>query len=87
MISTEAATVYRGGGRRWFTLKAAAGAEVRAKLKTRCECDGPEARFIPGYPPVTCCYHNGSDRAAKIKRRLTRIYMAAYRATKENTHE
>lgn len=38
-ISTEAAQVYRGGGRRFFTLKAAARAEAKALIKRNCYCE------------------------------------------------
>ena len=45
MITSEVATVYRGGGRRWFTRSAAINAEAKAKYKAatdledRCYCD------------------------------------------------
>lgn len=34
----EKATVYWGGGRRWFSLKQAAKAEARWLLKQKCDC-------------------------------------------------
>lgn len=44
-ITTEIATVYRGGGRRWFTKDSAINAEAKAFYRTatkrndRCECE------------------------------------------------
>ena len=35
MVRTEAAVVYRGGGRRWFTLAAACRAQAFAKIQQR----------------------------------------------------
>jgi hypothetical protein len=34
-VKSETATVYRGGGRRWFTLKAAAKADAVAAIKRK----------------------------------------------------
>jgi hypothetical protein len=79
-IATEAATVYRGGGRRWFTLKSACKAEARNRIKALCECDKGEIDYSPyGTPPYYCRYHQ-DERYPKILRRLTRLYIAAYRA-------
>lgn len=84
-ISTETATVYRGGGRRWFTRQAACRAEARAKIKERCECDYCDHPEMPGCPTedFPCRYHDGSERAEKILRRLSRKYLAAALARKE----
>lgn len=38
-ITTEPAQVFRGGGRRYFTLRAAARAEAKALIKKHCHCD------------------------------------------------
>ncbi len=38
-VTIENAAVFRGGGRRWFTLRAACKAEARALLNKHCECD------------------------------------------------
>jgi hypothetical protein len=77
-VSIETATVYRGGGRRYFTKRAAVRAEARAKLKERCDCDYCDHPEMPGRPTedLPCKYHDGSERADKILRRLTRLYMA-----------
>ncbi len=79
MIRAETVTVYHGGGRRWFTLKAAARREAGAKLKERCTCDYVDHPEY-GQEDLPCGYHDGSERAAKILRRLARLHVAAYRA-------
>jgi hypothetical protein len=80
-ITTEAATVYRGGGRRWFTKLSACRAEARAKIKARCACDTFDTG-VYGTGSITCSLHN-ADRYPKILRRLTRIYMAATQPSKK----
>ncbi|MEC3912214.1 hypothetical protein U5A82_17545 [Sphingobium sp. CR2-8] len=42
IVSSESATVYRGGGRRYLTLPAACRAEARAKVKQRLRDTGDE---------------------------------------------
>jgi len=69
MLATENAIVYRGGGRRWFSVQAAANAEARKKLKSRCECSG-------GYDGETCSFHQ-DGRYQTLVRRLARIYLKA----------
>lgn len=79
LITKETATVYRGGGRRWFTKKSACRAEARARLKQDCACDYCDHPEMPGAgrEDLPCQYHDGSERAAKILRRLARVYYAA----------
>jgi len=86
MIQIETATVYRGGGRRYFTKRAAVVAEARAKLRERCDCDYCDHPERPGCPTeqLPCQYHDGSERAEKILRRLTRIYMNAEKSAPRN---
>jgi hypothetical protein len=82
MIRVSTATVYHGGGRRWFSLKAAANAEAGAKIKARCDCDDgliSEMDRACGYYSACCQYHDGSDFAIKVRRRLARVYINAYR--------
>ena len=75
VITKETATVYRGGGKRYFTKKAAYNAAARAKIKTRCDCESPMlADFETGYLPVCCKYHEDADRLAKLQARLARWY-------------
>lgn len=65
MIQTETATVYRGGGRRWFALDTAVKAEANAayraivKAKGLCECG---SQHIEGYGDIDdyCLYHDQS---------------------------
>lgn len=70
MISTEQATVYRGGGRRWFTLQAAQRAEARTIIKRRCECCKGD-HITPDY---VCDYH---DDPVKFDR-MTRLLVAMF---------
>jgi hypothetical protein len=76
-VTKEAATVFRGGGRRWFTLASACSAEARAKIKTRCDCDYCDHEGY-GREHLTCDLHH-PDRYPKILRRLARVYLAAAR--------
>lgn len=83
MVTAEAATVYRGGGRRWFTLAAACRAQAKTKIKDNCMCDYIDHEGY-GRQHLPCNYHDGSDHAEKVLRRLTRIYVKAY---KEQNHD
>lgn len=87
-VTTETATVYRGGGRRWFSLKAACNAEawaiMRRRDKPRCECEQADIDYINGVshllsPPYTCRLHE-HDRLGKRHRRLVRLIRAAIAA-------
>lgn len=79
MIRQEFAEVYHGGGRRWFTLQAAANAEARQAIKARCECDqGDEVT-----PPNVCEYHSDMERYVKIKRRLAKMAVRNYLGSNE----
>ena len=61
-IVVEQATVYRAGGRRWFTRSAAEKAYAAAKFraKHRCECEHPD--YSSGYSGYTCGVHDLRDR-------------------------
>lgn len=74
MIKTESATVYCGGGRRWFTLNAAARAEAKRKIKERCDCDSGDRDT----PPVVCYYH--AEAYPEVIRRLAYKYKAQFKA-------
>ena len=76
MITKEKATVYRGGGRRFFSLDAAAHGAARAKIKERCECDSIDHGAL-GIEYITCWYHE-PENYATLTRRLARIYKQAY---------
>lgn len=75
MIQIETATVYRGGGRRWFSKKAAIRAEAnkayqaRVKDKQRCGCGG-EFSDVFGQIDDYCHYH---DRTQPIYSRYIRF--------------
>jgi len=85
VITTEQATVYRGGGRRWFSAKAAAAAEARAKIKTKCDCDTADDD-IYGTIHLTCDLHK-PERYPKIVRRLARLYLAQFKAIPQHSKE
>jgi hypothetical protein len=70
-IQREVATVYRGGGRRWFSKKSACNAEARALIKKRCDCEKDDPSI--GYSGETCHYHSDMNRYARIKKRLSRF--------------
>ena len=69
-MKTENAVVYRGGGRRWFTKRAAARADAREKIRTKCECE--KGDHIT--PDEVCNYHYDLVRFNKMVRRLARMY-------------
>ena len=77
-VTTETATVYRGGGRRWFSKKAAIKAEAsklyRQRFKPRCECDKDTVGidYTTGYFPETCYYHQDAFRT-RFLRRVARL--------------
>lgn len=76
-VAREPAIVFRGGGRRWLTLRAACNAEARKKvLKKHCDC-APNANDFAGY---ACLYHQGDERLHAVQRRLARLYLKAARA-------
>ncbi len=63
-IQPESATVYRGGGRRWFTKTAAERAEARKLLKTRCECSEGDWQT----PAYTCLLHRDPIKLDRMVR-------------------
>ena len=78
-VSTETATVYRGGGRRWFTKLAACRAEARARIRERCECEA--GCPVTGYPDYVCDYHYDMDRYSVLVYRMARFYARKIEAT------
>lgn len=52
-VTAETAVVYRGGGRRWFTRRAAYRAEAKVLIREHCECE-PGDEHSPG---EVCRYH------------------------------
>ena len=75
MVVRETAKIYKGGGRRFFTQKAAYIHAARAKIRSRCDCEPPEyADFETGYIPCPCKYHEDMDKLDRLKNRLARWY-------------
>jgi hypothetical protein len=62
-VTTETATVYKGGGRRWFTRDAAVRAEGKQLYrqaigrKDRCECESVSDDAFGDYN-YPCKYHD-----------------------------
>jgi hypothetical protein len=62
VIAVEQATVYRAGGRRWFTKRAAIKAYAAAKFRAKHPCECEQADYGSGYPGFTCHVHDVRDR-------------------------
>ena len=58
MVTAETATVYRGGGRRWLSAKAAAKAEAGRYYRLRHPCECEAADPSNGYPGEYCGWHD-----------------------------
>lgn len=76
VIEVQQATVYRGGGRRWFTRNAAIRAEARRlfgkRFRGMCECDTePDIR----YWAYVCRIHGATFRD-RFVRRVARLIAA-----------
>ncbi len=71
-VSTETATVYRGGGRRWFSLKAALKAEAIAIIKRKHPSEASEQdEFGRTYDPD---FHwRNLNRSDVLLRRMMRL--------------
>jgi hypothetical protein len=79
-VVVETAKVYRAGGRRWFTKRAACRALAKQIINERCECEPDDRWGDDSYditPGITCWYHKDHDRLEKIIRRMARIIMHA----------
>lgn len=77
-VTSSQAVVYKGGGRRYLTLKSACAAEARALLNTRCECEVIDHESH-GMEYLTCWYHE-EERNKVLMRRLTGGYMRRFRS-------
>lgn len=72
-VTTETATVFRGGGRRWFTKTSAVNAEAKAcwrvitKQKDRCDCDTktPSMDELKEYGEYICELHQYDNPVRK----------------------
>jgi hypothetical protein len=60
-ISRETATVFRGGGRRFFTLNAALRAEAKKIIRLACDGMGENYREID-----VVCFHNEVTRLVSL---------------------
>ena len=83
IVEQQTATVFRGGGRRFFTKRAAYRAAAKAKINEYCDCD-------PGDPATgeaadICEYHEDMDKWERLVTRLARFYQ--YRDCQGHDHE
>jgi hypothetical protein len=67
-VQTEQATVYRGGGRRWFTKRAAARAEAAKLYRKKYPCTCEKADYSGHYPGYACDNH--TDHRERFVRRV-----------------
>jgi len=77
-VKSENATVYRGGGRRWFTKYAAERAEAKAIINRRCECAPGDDPIMDGpyiTPPYVCYYHNDRVKFERMVRLLVVMFV------------
>ena len=77
IVTREAAVVYRGGGRRWFTEQAAIRAAAKARILEHCECEGAEQDEYGRYTfgGFTCYLHRRLDDPNSYARRLFDRYV------------
>ena len=73
MVTAETATVYRGGGRRWFSATSAAKAEAGRyyRLRHPCECDAADPSI--GYPGEYCGWHD--KHRVRFLRRVAKLLL------------
>ncbi|MCY1307712.1 hypothetical protein D9M70_576650 [compost metagenome] len=82
-VISRPAMVFHGGGRRWFTLRAACKAEANALIRTKCECESIDHGPL-GWEHLTCWYHE-PNRYPRIFNRLFNGYMRRFKAQQEKT--
>lgn len=70
-VLRETATVWRGGGRRYFTRKAAELAQARSAVRSRCDCSNGD--YVT--PPYSCHYHSMDPGRYH---RMLRLYVAMF---------
>jgi hypothetical protein len=71
----EQATVYRAGGRRWLTRKAAIKAYAAAKFRRKHPCECEQGDYASGYPGYTCPVHDARDRVLPRYVRVLRRHL------------
>lgn len=67
-LKQETATVYRGGGRRWFSPMSAARAEAKKAIKSRCYCVNEDGAS-------ECCHYHEPGHYEVLRDRLARRYL------------
>ena len=73
MVTKETAKVFKGGGRRYFTKRAAARNEARCRLKGKCDC---HYENDTGYQSI-CRFHGlPEDRRERLVNWLTKRILA-----------
>ncbi|MEH6483070.1 MULTISPECIES: hypothetical protein [Pseudomonas] len=79
-VSASQAKVYKGGGRRYLTLRSACNAEARARIREHCECEWMDHGAM-GTECLRCDYHHPvyEERTARIVKRLSNGYMRRFR--------
>lgn len=55
-VTSSQAVVFKGGGRRYLTMKSACRAEARTLINTRCDCEVMDHGSM-GAEYLTCWYH------------------------------
>lgn len=80
VVTTEQATVYRGGGRRWFSLNAACNAEAaklhRERFRKDCYCCDNSYSERYGHEPGETCHLHAAKFYSRWRRRVARILAA-----------
>lgn len=71
-VTTETAKVYRGGGRRFFTLRAAIEAEAIQRIKAKHPTERPSPNS-DGYPDEPGWYWRELPRSEVLFRRMCRV--------------
>ena len=75
MVTVEAATVYRGGNRRWLTLNAAVKAEAIKLIKKKYPTE--RAHYCDGYVEEPGSHWHDLPRSDVLLRRMSRLVRAA----------
>lgn len=83
-ITAEQAAVFRGGGRRWFTLRAAARAEAKALINKHCHCDYCDHDEWGVREHLPCRRHQ-DENFEPLVRKLAARYMRHFKAQQEST--
>jgi hypothetical protein len=85
VVVIEQATVYRAGGRRWFTRRAAIKAYAHAKFKAKHPCECERGEYSSGYPGYECGAHDHREKV--MPRYLRWLKRHCLFGTAANSHE